>query len=105
MLGMTPASTSFIARATMGPEYLFAYRNFIQNDLTQAWWTALAGKALADNSDLAAEMANSRLAAATYVALHRPLSEVMVAPDPLGNLPAPGFIAQMAAWAGRLSRA
>ena len=63
MLGMTPASTSFIARATIGPEYNFAYWNFIQNDLSQAWWTELADKALANNSDLAAEMANSRLGA------------------------------------------
>ena len=94
LLGMTPASTSSIARGVIGPEYTFAYWNYVGNDLTPAWWTKLAQKALVDHSDLAASMANTRLASATYVNWHRPLSDVLAGPDPVG------FVGQLAAMGG-----
>ena len=96
LLGMTPSSTSFIARALIGPEYNFAYWNFVKADLKQSWWTALANKVRLDGSNLASALANTRLASATYVSSHRPLSDLLVAPAPLDGLPAPDFVAQLA---------
>jgi hypothetical protein len=97
LLGMTPSSSSTIARGVIGPEYNFAYWNFIASDLDQKWWTELAQKTLLDASDLATTMAKTRLAYATYVSWYRPLSDVLVAPDPLDGLPAPAFVGQLAA--------
>jgi len=95
LLGMTPASSSFIARSVIGPEYSFTYWNFAKSDLTTAWWTTLAQKAAADVATFGGVLASTRLANATYVKTARPLSSVLVAPAPLGSEPAPAFIASL----------
>src|SRR3984885_6258699 len=97
LLGMGATSSSYIARAALGPEYNFAYWSYVHNDLDSTWWASLAQKVIADKSDLASQMADTRLGSVTYVPWHRPLSEMIVGPDPLETLPAPAFIAQMAA--------
>ena len=96
LLGMTPSSQSYAARSVVGPEYNFAYWNFVQKDLTKTWWTALSAKTLAQTSDLSAVLANTRLANSAFVRMRRPLSDLMVAPAPLDGLPAPPYIAQLA---------
>lgn len=97
LLGMSPSSTSFVARNVIGPEYNLSYWRFVQKDLGKTWWTALAAKSLAQAGDLATVMANTRLANATYVKSHRPLTDLLVAPAPLAGQPAPAFVAQLAA--------
>jgi hypothetical protein len=97
MLGMTPSSSSFAARNVIGPEYNFSYWNFVQKDLVKTWWTALAQKALADTADLSSVMASTRLANAVYVKQQRSLTNILIAPAPLDDLPAPNYIAQLAA--------
>lgn len=97
LLGMSPSSTSYVARNVIGPEYNLSYWRFVQQDLGKAWWTALAAKSLAQAGDLAAAMANTRLANAAYVKNHRPLTDLLVAPAPLAGQPAPAFVAQLAA--------
>jgi hypothetical protein len=96
LLGMSPSSTSYVARSVIGPEYNLTYWRFVQQDLGKAWWTALAAKSLAQTGDLATVMANTRLASATFVKEDRPLSDLLVAPAPLDGQPAPAFIAQLA---------
>lgn len=95
MLGMTASSNSFVARNVIGPEYNFSYWNFIQKDLGKTWWTALAQKTLTDTSDLSAAMATTRLANSAYVKQHRPLTDVLVAPQPLEGVPAPSYVAHL----------
>lgn len=93
LLGMTPASTSMVARGMIGPEYNYAFWNFIQQEVSKDWWSALAQKTRADSSDLAAILAGTRLAYSTYVSWHRPISDVLVAPDPLDSVvPAPFLV-------------
>ena len=96
MLGMTPTSDSFVARYVVGPEYNFAYWNFVQKDLVTTWWTTLAQRSLADTGDLSTVMANTRLANAVYVKQQRSLTNVLVAPPPLDGVAAPAYIAQLA---------
>jgi hypothetical protein len=96
LLGMSPSSTSYVARGVIGPEYNLSYWRFVRQDLGKTWWTALAAKSLAQAGDLAAAMANTRLANATFVKEHRPLSDLLVAAAPLAGQPAPAFIAQLA---------
>ena len=102
LLGMTPSSASFIVRNMLGPEYIFASWDFIQKDISNTWWTALAHKSLADTGDLASVMANTRIANATYLGQFRSISDAIIAPAPLDGVPAPAFIAQLAAlgWQG-----
>jgi len=97
LLGMSPSSTSFVARNMVGPEYNLSYFKFIRQDLTKTWWTALAAKSLANTGDLAATMSNTRLANATFASVQRPLSDAIVAEPPLDGLPAPAYVAQLAA--------
>jgi PASTA domain len=96
LLGMTPSSSSVVARNVIGPEYNFAYWNFVQQNLTSAWWTALAGRVWTDDSPLAKAMANTRLANATYIIWHRALSDVLVTPDLLDSGSNPGMITKLA---------
>lgn len=109
MLGMTASSSSFVARNLIGPEYNFAYWNFIQNDLPRTWWNALAKRSLGDVTALAPAMApamaTTRLASATFVRQHRPLTDVLVAPPPLDGLAAPSYIAQLSALGWQALRA
>jgi hypothetical protein len=95
LLGMSPSSTSYVARSVIGPEYNLSYWRFVRQDLGKTWWTALAAKSLAQTGDLASVMANTRLANATFVEEHRPLSDLLVAPAPLAGQPAPAFLAQL----------
>lgn len=97
VFSMTPSSTSSIARGVIGPEYTFAYWSFIGKDLPAAWWTTLAQSTQIDNSALAAALAKTRLASSTYLKEQQPLSDMLVAPEPLDGLPAPAFIAELAA--------
>jgi PASTA domain len=97
VFGMAPSSTSSIARGVIGPEYTFAYWSFIGKDLPATWWATLAQSTQIDNSALAAALAKTRLASSTYLKEYQPLSDIMAAPEPLDGLPAPAFVAQMAA--------
>src|SRR5664280_2778152 len=71
VLGMTPSSSSTIARSVLGPEYSFAFSTLVRSDLTAEWWTNLAAQVRTDGSSLAAAMAKTRLANATYISWHR----------------------------------
>ncbi len=96
LLGMTPSSQSYVARSVIGPEYNLSYWSFIRQDLAETWWTALDAKTLADTSDLATVMANTRLANASFGKSHLPLSDLIVAPAPLNGVPAPSYVSQLA---------
>jgi hypothetical protein len=96
ILGMTATASSFAARNVVGPEYNFSYWDFVQHDLAPAWWATLAQKSVADTADLSAVMANTRLASSVYVKAQRPLTNLLVAPDPLDGQPAPAYIASLA---------
>ena len=95
LLGMTPSSQSYATRSVIGPEYNLTYWSFVREDLPKTWWTALTAKTLVDASDLSTVMANTRLANVSYLRTHRPLSDLMVAPAPLGGVPAPAYVAQL----------
>ncbi|HWY96120.1 MAG TPA: hypothetical protein VNX69_13045 [Steroidobacteraceae bacterium] len=96
LLGMSPSSTSYVARNVIGPEYNLSYWKFVRQNVSATWWQALTAKSLIGTADLAATMATTRLANATFVKDHRPLSDLMVSPPPLDGLPAPGYVAQLA---------
>lgn len=104
LLGMTPSSDSFVARNVIGPEYVFSYWDFVQNDIAKTWWTTLAQKSLAEAGNFAAVMANTRLANSTYSRLFRPLSDVIVAPAPLDGTPSPAYVSQLASLGWRALR-
>jgi hypothetical protein len=97
LLGMSPTSTSYLTRNVIGPEYNLSYWKFMRANVGAAWWTALAQKSLSDTADFASAMATTRLANATFVKAYRLLSDLVVAAPPLGGLPAPGYVAQLAA--------
>jgi hypothetical protein len=97
LLGMSPSSTSYVARNVIGPEYNLAYWKFVRQNVGVAWWTALTTRSLSDTADLGSVMGTTRLANMAFVKAHRPLSEFMVAPPPLDGLPAPDYVAQLAA--------
>src|SRR5664280_504181 len=94
VLGMTPSSSSTIARSVLGPEYSFAFSTLVRSDLTAEWWTNLAAQVRTDGSSLAAAMAKTRLANATYISWHRALSDVIVTLDSPDS--ANGFITSLA---------
>lgn len=95
LLGMTPSTSSTVARSVLGPEYSFAYWNYVRSDLTAEWWTDLAAQVRTDGSALAAAMAKTRLANATYTTWHRALSDLIVALDSPDS--AKGYITALAA--------
>jgi len=97
VLGMSPSSTSYVARTVIGPEYNLSYWKFVRQNVGATWWTALKQKTLGDTADLASTMATTRMANATFVKGYRRLSDVMVSPPPLDGLAAPGYVAQLAA--------
>ena len=91
LLGMSPSSTSYVARNMIGPEYNLSYWKFARQPINTAWWTALSTQVAHDTGDLSGTMATTRLANAAFVRAHRPLSDLMVAPAPLDGQPAPGL--------------
>ena len=97
VLGMSPSSSSYVTRNVIGPEYNLTYWKFVRQDIGQTWWSALSARSLAGTGDLAATFTNTRLANATFVSHHRPLTDVLVAPAPLDGVPAPPYVSQMAA--------
>jgi hypothetical protein len=92
LLGMSPSSTSYVARNMIGPEYNLSYWKFARQTISASWWTALNTKSLNDTGDLSGTMATTRLANAAFVKAHRPLSDLMVAPAPLDGQPAPSYV-------------
>jgi hypothetical protein len=96
ILGMSPTSVSYVARNVIGPEYNLSYWKFVRQNITATWWQLLTAKSLADTADLASTMANTRLANATFVKIHRPLTDLMVAPAPLDGPLLPNYVAQLA---------
>jgi len=96
ILGMSPTSTAYVARNVIGPEYNLSYWKFIRQNIGAAWWQTLATKSLTDTANLASTMANTRLANATFVKLHRPLTDLMVAPAPLDGPLQPNYVQQLA---------
>jgi hypothetical protein len=78
VLAMTPSTFSTDARNVLGPEYAFAYWNFVNNNLAGPWWTNLAQRVQSDGIPLAAAMAQTRLAHATYLSWHHALSDIIV---------------------------
>ena len=97
VLGMTPSSTSYAARGTIGPEYAFTFFNFAKSDLNAAWWSALAMKTAADAATIGAPLAATRLANATYVLHPRSLGSELVADAPLAGQTAPAYVTELAA--------
>ena len=96
VLGMSPTSTSYVARNVIGPEYNLTYWKFVRQNLPITWWTTLAQKAVKDTADLASTMTTTRLANATFVMGFRPLSEVIVAAAPLEGVPTPQYVKDLA---------
>jgi hypothetical protein len=96
LLGMSPSSTSYVARNMIGPEYNLAYWKFARQPINAAWWTTLNARSLTDTGDLSATMAQTRLANAAFVRAHRPLSDILVMPAPLEGQPAPDYVAALA---------
>jgi hypothetical protein len=92
LLGMSPSSTSYVARNMIGPEYNLSYWKFARQTISAAWWTALNTKSLNDTGDLSGAMATTRLANAAFLKTHRPLSDLMVAQAPLDGQPAPSYV-------------
>ena len=97
ILGMSPASASYVARNLIGPEYNLTAFRFLRRDLGQAWWSALAVRSLAQVGDLSTALVGTRLANATFVNFHRLLTDVLVAPAPLDGQPAPDYVAKLQA--------
>ena len=102
LLGMSPTSTSYVARNMIGPEYNLSYWKFARQPINTAWWTGLSSRSLHDTGDLSGTMATTRLANAAFVRAHRPLSDLMVAPAPLNGLPAPAYVSllESSGWQG-----
>jgi hypothetical protein len=92
LLGMSPSSTSYVARNVIGPEYNLSYWKFERKNIGTDWWRALTTNSLHDTGDFGATMAMTRLANAAFVKNHRPLSDLMVSPPPLDGQGAPGYV-------------
>lgn len=97
VLGMSPTSTSYVARNVIGPEYNLTYWKFVRHNLPITWWTTLAQKAVKDTADLASTMTVTRLANATFVTAFRPLSELIVAAAPLDDVGRPSYVGDLLA--------
>ena len=41
LLGMSPSSTSYVARNVIGPEYNLSYWKFVRQNVNATWWQAL----------------------------------------------------------------
>ena len=95
VLGMNPSSSSYSIRNLIGPEYNLSYWKFVRQDIGKTWWSTLAAKSVANTGDLAATMGATRLANSTFVSTTQPLSDVLVAPEPLSGQKAPGYVAQI----------
>ena len=98
LLGMTASSNNYGLRRVVGPEYNVSFWKFVQPQLKQTWWATLTQNAVKDAGPFAQAISQSRLSGLTYATQRLPLTDVVVAPAPLGGQSAPacvGALAQM----------